>query len=707
MTPTKLAAVEPPGPAIPPALAQELDYTSGVDAQGSAAASNWWLDQSSFPRKWGGAAPGSPGGVIAYSFYPDYYWNAADQARIAAGLALWSAVTNIQFVEVPYNGTTPAPVTFYYRPDETTLTGTVGYAVGNGLSPGTIGTLVTGGSFFDPPQIGLDGPLSSFTDSGGYGVDTILHEEGHLLGLGGTGPYNETVDPATQQYGPYDSRLWSVMSYINPADPTAYYHSYYPYPGANWGRDSQGYAVVPTTWMPLDILAIQRLYGMPTQTPLSGGQTFGFHCNIAGPIEPFFDFTVNQRPVVTVWDEGGGNTLDLSGFSTPSTVDLRPGTFSSADGMTDNIAIAFDTAVDTAVGGPGNDQFTVNGDSDTIIGGGGQDTVVVPTADTSWVYNGSGANALTSGSMSDSLSGIGTIAFAGGGDTVVAKAGGSFGLGGGGNEIFLGVGAANVALGGGDTAVGGPGPVTVTGAAVGRGDLVWDTDGPLTYVGAATPDTVIAGAATISAGSAGLAAYCDGSSLVFQGGAGSDVAVGGIGRLGATGGSGTAMFVGGSAGDNNLSAGTGTAVVFAGGAGDVITFANAAADVAVLRTGAETVQGAGNSAGFSVYTEGADAAITGGSGNDGFVLGSGSSTVDGGGGINAFVFINGESGGQDVIQDWDSTRDFAFLIGYGAGAAANAVAAQVRGPSGTVVTLPDHTRITFAGLASVGNGSFW
>ena len=100
---------------------------------------------------------------------------------------------------------------------------------------------------------------------------------------------------------------------------------------------------------------MQRLYGAPTSTPLSGGQVFGFHCNVVGDIAPFFDFTVNTRPVVTLWDAGGGNTLDLSGYASGSKLDLNAGGFSSCAGLTNNIAIAYGTKIDAALLGSGAD----------------------------------------------------------------------------------------------------------------------------------------------------------------------------------------------------------------------------------------------------------------------------------------------------------------------------------------------------------------
>ncbi len=197
-----------------------------------------------------------------------------------------------------------------------------------------------------------------------------MHEVGHLIGLGHGGPYNGDVDPATQQYGPLDSRLWSIMSYISPDDQTAKYYGDYPVTGTNWGN-----AEVSVTPQMIDVRAVQRLYGLPTNTPLDGGQVFGFHTNLTGAIAPYFDFTINTHPVVTLWDEGDGNTLDLSGFGKAATVNLNPGTFSSADGMVNNIGIAYDTRIDTVIGGGGNDLFVANADNDTIDGGGGMNAV--------------------------------------------------------------------------------------------------------------------------------------------------------------------------------------------------------------------------------------------------------------------------------------------------------------------------------------------
>jgi Peptidase M10 serralysin C terminal len=213
------------------------------------------------------------------------------------------------------------------------------------------------------------GPITNnFNTYGGYPYETLVHEEGHLIGLGHGGPYNGSVNTSTQQFSAYDTRLWTLMSYINPSDTSAKYYSSYPVTGTNWGGH---YATTP---MILDILAAQELYGPATSGPLTVSQTFGFNTTITGSIQRYFDFTTNTNPVITIWDSAAHNTLDVSGWNTPSSINLNQGTFSSTNGETNNIGIAVGTVIDKAIGGSGNDIFNANNAGDTLIGNGGVDT---------------------------------------------------------------------------------------------------------------------------------------------------------------------------------------------------------------------------------------------------------------------------------------------------------------------------------------------
>jgi Peptidase M10 serralysin C terminal len=150
--------------------------------------------------------------------------------------------------------------------------------------------------------------------------------------------------------------------------------------GGPYNGVAQSPSVYATTPMMLDILAAQRLYGRPISGPLvDGNDVFGFHSNIDENSDPdhsiarYFNFTVNTHPVITIWDGGVNNTLDLSEWSEPSTINLNPGTFSSANGQTNNIGIAPDTVIETAKGGEGNDTIIGNAYANFLFGNAGDD----------------------------------------------------------------------------------------------------------------------------------------------------------------------------------------------------------------------------------------------------------------------------------------------------------------------------------------------
>jgi hypothetical protein len=439
---------------ITPTLSDEVAYESGIDANGKVAATTFFTwhknpdsnpatyDASSDVGKWGTATAGTSGGTIQYYFNPASSWNATEQAAFTAVFALWSGVANISFTPV-----TSAPA------DGITITrgndgsASAGWSLSGSATVGgaTTKTIISPTISIDT-SVGGFGPIDgTFSTAGGYPWSTMLHEVGHSLGLGHTGPYNEGdgIDPPTHQYSAYDSQLYSVMSYIDPRNTAATYYSQYPV-AANWGsiaipQGGGSYQIwpnSPTTMMPLDILALQSLYGTPVSTPLSGGQTFGFNeSGFSGSgtaIAPFFDFTQNTHPVVTLFDTGTGNTLDLSGFTTNDTVNLTPGTYSSAGtsfdqnaqtmSMVNNIAIAYNTLIDTVFTGSGNDTITGNNDGDifhagtgtnTIYGDTGVDTVVMLGTEASYAitHNGDGSVTVSKSGERDTLHNVEKIQF--------------------------------------------------------------------------------------------------------------------------------------------------------------------------------------------------------------------------------------------------------------------------------------------------------
>ena len=79
-----------------------------------------------------------------------------------------------------------------------------------------------------------------------------------------------------------------------------------------------------------------------------------------GPLHDYFDFTVNTDPVVTIYNQGTGITLDLSGYTDDQRIDLHGGAFSDVGGHTNNVAIAAGTVIDPVIGGKGNDTIVAS-----------------------------------------------------------------------------------------------------------------------------------------------------------------------------------------------------------------------------------------------------------------------------------------------------------------------------------------------------------
>ena len=378
----------------------------------------------------------------AYYIQAGYFapFNAEQQAMAIANMQLWDDLIAVTFQ--PASSASEADITFgfvamspaagahAYYPQEEAWDDYYG-TVDSGKIGGDVWANWLYSGNYDPT-------VNDYADlnPGDYAWFAITHELGHSLGLAHGGDYNASddndgdgkPDPITYQGDAYffqDSQQYTIMSYFG---------------GRVTGQSAIDYDklafVSPQTPAVHDILAVQNVYGAD-YTTRAGDTVYGFN-STAGNI--VYDFTQNKIPVLTIWDGGGKDTLDLSGFNSNAIIDINEGAFSTAgykitdaqkasimsafgytteaqltaffarngvrpDGSpNDNIAIAYGAQIENAIGGSGNDKITGNDLANMLVGNAGNDTFQ-GGAGNDKIVGGAGNDVLNGGAGNDTLTG--------------------------------------------------------------------------------------------------------------------------------------------------------------------------------------------------------------------------------------------------------------------------------------------------------------
>ncbi|HZC37341.1 MAG TPA: matrixin family metalloprotease, partial [Sphingomicrobium sp.] len=213
---------------------------------------------------------------------------AAEQTLARAALGDWHDIIGVNFQEVTgtTNGQPNGQIVFSDAEDPSSPDG----------SASTTATTSGGITIQANVDISKSWVNTYGTNLDSYSFQTYIHEIGHALGLGHAGDYNGDATYATDALFANDSWNNSIMSYFSATD------NFY-YSAQNF---TENYLVTP---MNADIVAMQEIYGLSTTTR-TGDTTYGFNSNAGDQ----FNANLNPDVAYTVFDSGGTDTLDYSGF---------------------------------------------------------------------------------------------------------------------------------------------------------------------------------------------------------------------------------------------------------------------------------------------------------------------------------------------------------------------------------------------------------
>ena len=605
------------------------------------------------------------GSEIKYNFHFSVggtYWhlNARQQSMAEYWMGAWNDLVAVRITRVGDDASTNIDLANETREDISYVNTTFSVEGVNALSSASVVFNDLWGDQLSPengwPSFYVSRNLITPT-FGNYGAMAYGHEIGHTLGLSHPGNYNGSG--AATAASTQDSQQYTIMSYFS-ASTTGAQHAGH-------------YAQTP---LMDDILAIQSLYGINLNTR-SDATVYGFHSSLAGSV---YDFSLNAAPILCIYDAGGNDTLDLSGYTTGSRISLVAGSFSDAAGMTGNISIARGVTIENATGGSGNDSLTGNAAANILVGGNGSDTLMGGDGN-DILDGGAGVDALSGGQGDDKyvidnagdtvteLAGQGTdmaissISYTLGAEVENLTLTGTAAINGTGNalnNVLVGNAAANILMGGdgNDVLDGGTGADALSG---GQGDdkYVIDNTGDtvaelagqgtdmaissISYtLGAEVENLTLTGTAAINGMGNALNNVLVGNAAanILMGGDGNDVLDGGTGADALSGGQGDDKYVIDNTGDTVTElAGQGTDMAISS-----ISYTLGAEVENLTLTGTAVINGMGNALNNVLVGNAAANILVGGAGDDKLIGGAGNDT-----------FVLGRGYGNDTIQEDDAT----------------------------------------------------
>ena len=371
----------------------------------------------------------------------------------------------------------------------------------------------------------------------------------------------------------------------------------------------------------------------------------------------FAERSLRNDIALTLYDNGGNDTLDLRTDIHDQRVDLRSEGISDVYGLVGNLVIARDTLIENFIAGSGNDEIIGNATANRLVGGNGDD----------WLQGNGGSDMLEGGAGSDTASYTGSDA------GVVVRL-----------HSFLTQGGHAE----GDTFVG---RVTVDNTEVPDIEHLTGSSHDDTLAGDLRDNTLKgrAGDDTIYGGPGGGddRMYGENGNDRIFGGQGDDTIIGGAGadRLNGGVGEDTAAYTGSDAGvvvrlhsfvaqgghaeDDTF---IGRVTVdntevpdvehLTGSSHDDILAGDLRDNTLKGRAGDDTIYGGPGGGDDRLYGENGNDRIFGGQGDDTIIGGAGDDTLSGGPDDDTFVFAPG--GGDDTIMDFENRDDRIDLSAF-------------------------------------------